>query len=156
MMKWISKCLRTLVILVTIINIQACATIGQYDQSAYAQTISLKVDALSLIDKATDSYDGHVEAIDMFNLKLDKAYEFEKHRPKNEIGLQMWAILKSPDKHLLGGLIARWKIDGKLGRVFIAEIKPQIAEAFDLIAELESKKIQGNDAGVQSFLSKNR
>lgn len=156
MMKWTPKYLCTLVILVTVINIQACITISHYDQFAYTQTVSLKVDALSLMDRATDSYNSNEAEINMISQKLDKAYEYEKHRPKNAISLKLWSVLKSPDRNLLGGVMARWKKDEKLGQVFIKEIKPQIAEAFDLIAELESKKINANDASVQNFLSKNQ
>jgi hypothetical protein len=128
--------------------------IAVYDQYAYTQVTSVKVDALNLIDKATDNFSEHAAEVEAVNVKIEKAYEYEKHRPKNGITVKMWEILKSADKNLYGGVIKRWKAESKLGRGFITEIKAQISEGFDLIAELESQKIKDNDPKVTNFLSK--
>jgi hypothetical protein len=133
--------------LLCILGLLGCAsTISTYDQYAYVQTTNLKVEALALMDKAVDSVSKYIPAIEDIEMKLNKAYEYEKGRQKNEISTQMWEILKSPDKHLLGGILKRWRDEKQLGAGFIANEKKIIGEAFDIIAELESKKIKQTDA----------
>jgi lipopolysaccharide biosynthesis protein len=137
-----------------ILIFQSCTTISLYDQYAYNQTTSLKVEALSLMDQATESYTEQQETVEALQMKIEKAYEYEKNRPKNEITIKMWEILKSQEKNLLGGFITRWKNEGKLNSTFISEAKLQIAEGFDYIAQLESGKIKASDSGLQSFIAK--
>jgi hypothetical protein len=133
--------------LVIFLGLLGCAsTISTYDQYAYIQTTSLKVEALSLMDKAVDSVGQYLPAIEEIEMKLNKAYEYEKGRPNNEISTQMWEILRSPDKHLLGGVFKRWRDEKRLNAGFIDNEKKIIGKAFDIIAELESKKIKQSDA----------
>jgi hypothetical protein len=130
-----------------ILGLLGCAsTISTYDQYAYVQTTNLKVESLALLDKAVDSVSKYIPAIEDIEMKLNKAYEYEKGRQKNEISTQLWEILKSPDKHLLGGVLKRWRDEKQLGAGFITNEKKIIGEAFDIIAELESKKIKQADA----------
>ena len=122
-----------------------CATISAFDQYAYAQTTSLKVEAMSLMDQATEEYATHEKEIKDLELKMEKAYEYELHREKNAVTVSMWKLVKDPEKNLLGGFLTRWKNMSKLSPVFINEAKPQIQKAFDQIAELESGKIRPKD-----------
>jgi hypothetical protein len=130
--------------------LHGCSTISPFDQYAYTQTTSLKVDALALMAKATEEAAVHVEAIEQLSIKIDKAYEYEKGRPKNEITSRMWEVLKNPERNLLGGFVKRWREKGKLGQAFIEESKELVAEAFDLISSLESQKIKGDEAAAKS------
>lgn len=116
--------------------------ISNYDAYSYQQTTSLKVDAMNLMDEATEDYALHSKDIKLLQSNLAKIYEYEKHRPKNEITTKQWEILSDTSGHLLGGFIVKWRKEGKQGRVYIDEKKKQIATAFDQIAELESKKIK--------------
>jgi len=60
------------------------------------------------------------------------------------------------------GFFEEWKRrkmlqnNGKPDVAFIEEAKTQIGEGFDMIAELESRKIKPSDSNVQSFLSRNK
>jgi hypothetical protein len=116
--------------------------ISTFDQAAYSQVTSLKVDALYLMDKSTEDYVSHEVEITALQLKISKAIEYDKHRPHNTITNKMWDILSDPDGHLLGGFIVKWKKEGKENQTYITEKKKQIGESFDQIAELESKKIK--------------
>jgi len=120
-------------------------TISTFDQNAYTQVTSLKVDALDLMSKATDDYATHETEVKAIQLNIDKAIEYDKHRPHNEITTKMWAIINDPDGHLFGGFLVKWKKDGKCGAAFVVDKKKQIGSAFDQIAELESKKIKPSD-----------
>lgn len=119
--------------------------ISRYNEFVYQETTSLKVDALKIMDQATDSFPLHKTAITAIQTRLDKVYEYELHRPNNKITLEMWQTLKAPDKHLLGGYFTRWRQQYKLDSVFINEAKKQVGDAFDKIAELESGKIKEKD-----------
>ncbi|NOW93398.1 hypothetical protein [Mucilaginibacter sp. SG564] len=118
------------------------STISTFDQTAYTQVTSLKVDALDLMDKATENYTSHESEVKALQLNIDKAIEYDKHRPHNEITTQMWTILNDPQGHLFGGFLVKWKKDGKCNATYIVDKKKQISNSFDQIAELESKKIK--------------
>lgn len=120
-------------------------TISTFDQTAYMQVTSLKVDALNLMDKATESYTAHESEVKTIQLAIDKAIEYDKHRPHNEITVNMWTILNNPEGHLFGGFLVKWKKEGKCNEVYIVDKKKQIGNSFDQIAELESKKMKPSE-----------
>lgn len=127
---------------------QGCSSISVFDHYAYTQATSLKVDALALMSKATEDAAVHNESIDQLLVKVDKAYEYEKGRPKNEITTRMWEIIRDPDRNLLGGFIKRWREKGKLSKAFVEEAKGLVGEVFDIITGLESQKIKEDEASA--------
>ncbi|MGZ3861745.1 MAG: hypothetical protein ACXVPN_00325 [Bacteroidia bacterium] len=120
-------------------------SISAYDNYSYMQTISLKVDALNLMDMATEEYKDHKTDIQHVQINLQKIYEYEVHRPRNEITAKQWQILTDTSGHLFGGFMIKWRNENKCGKSYIIEKKKQISFAFDQIAELESKKIKPSD-----------
>ena len=141
----ISRTLRKVTILIVILSLAGCATISTFDQHAYAQTTSAKVDALNIMSKATTDYQKNEKIVLALQTELDKIYEYEKNRPKNEITLKMWNILLNKKGHLLGGFLTRWKKEGHLNKTFITEEKKLVGSAFDQIAGLESHKIKKSE-----------
>jgi hypothetical protein len=119
----------------------SCVTTAPYDQFVYKESTSLKVDALKLMDKAEKPFATQDKEIEKLNDQLDKLYEYEVHRKKNQLRIQMWDLLRNPEKNLLGGFLSRWKKEGQLGTTFISEAKIIVGRAFDQLAELESGKI---------------
>jgi hypothetical protein len=124
------------------VTISSCSSIAHFDQVAYSQITAVESDALSMMDKATEDYSLHKQEIDIVSNRIQQAYLYDKNRPKNKITEEMWNLIIDPDGHLYGGFIARWKSEGKLKPVFIAEAKKKVQENFDRIAQLESKKIK--------------
>lgn len=122
-----------------------CSYIARYSHFAYQQTISLKVEALALMDKATKQFASHENEIKELETKIEKAYEYAKGRPKNELSTKQWQILKDPNRNLLGGFINRWRKKLTLSAHFIKEAKGLVADAFDTISGLESGKIKKSD-----------
>lgn len=120
----------------------ACATISKFDQYAYMQTTSLKVDALALMGRAGESYGLHQQDVAQVKTALDKMYEYEKNRPKNEITEKMWSVLTDTTGHLYGGFIKRWQKEDKLDTAFIRISKDLVGRSFDQISGLESGKIK--------------
>jgi hypothetical protein len=55
--------------------------------------------------KATDSYASHQREIGELQIALDKAYEYDRNRPLNEITVKMWDKLLDPQGALLGGFL---------------------------------------------------
>lgn len=119
-----------------------CSTISIYDQAAYEHVTSAKVDALALMDKATSNYSGQEKEIAAVRLELNKAYEYDKGRPLNEVTLKQWDILLSPERDLFGGFLRDWERKGRFKPVAISERKRQVAEGFDQIIGLESGKLK--------------
>ncbi len=118
----------------------SCSTISHFNQRAYEQATELKVEALALMDKAVRPFAEHRPEAEILRLNIEKAYEYAKGLPKNEITARQWEILKDPNRKLLGGFLKRWEEKSKLSEVFIREAKTQVAEGFDTIIELESGK----------------
>ena len=114
--------------------------ISSFDQYAYVQTTSIKVDALNLMDSAINDYATQVTSVASVQTNLQKLYEYEKSRPKNELTVKQLDILMDTTGGLFGGFIVRWKKEKKFGKAFIVETKKQVGMAFDQIALLESKK----------------
>lgn len=129
-------------IVATLLVLASCSTISKFDQYAYTQTTSLKVDVLNIMGHATDSFALHADEVLKVQTEMDKMYEYEKNRPKNLISEKMWVVLKDSTGHLFGGFVNRWKKEGKLGDVFVKESQLVIGSSFDQISQLESGKIK--------------
>lgn len=125
------------------------SSIALFDQYAYRQTISIKVDALNIMDSAVEDYGVHQQEIQRVNIEIQKMTEYEKHRPKDTITAKMWQLMSDPKRHLYGGFIARWKHEGHLRPVAIEDAKVMIDLSFNDIAELESKKIKPSQVKTQ-------
>jgi hypothetical protein len=119
-----------------------CSTISRFDQYAYSQATSIKVDALGIMDSATGNYGLHQPVVEKVMTQIDKIYEYEKNRPKNTVSEKMWALIKDTNGHLYGGFVRRWQREGTLDQVFIDESKRLIGASFDQISQLESGKIK--------------
>lgn len=119
-----------------------CATISRYDQYSYMQAVNLKVDSMKLMDSGVESYASHKSEVQDIKTRVEKAYEYEKGRPKNTITTDMWNVMFAPKGALLGGFFALWEESGTLSPAFIQQQKKQVAIGFDEIISLESEKIK--------------
>ncbi len=143
--KIISKRSLVAAFIIVLLGYSGCVTISPFDQYAYAQTTSIKVDALNLMDLANDDFSKHQSGVIEFETKLRKVYEYEKNRPKNEISVKLWDILIDTSGYLLGGFLSRWKKENELNVAFINNEKDLVGKAFDQISGLESKKIKASE-----------
>lgn len=133
---------RTIALLI-VLFLTACApTISPYSAVAYEQATSLKVEALAVMDRATEPYEAHAAEADALRLRLAKAHEYARGRPRNEESTRQWAILIDPERNLLGGFLRRWQERSTLSTTFVAEAKRLVADGFDTIIGLESGKIK--------------
>lgn len=136
--------LRMLIVsLFALVFFNSCGSlIATYDHYAYTQTIDIKVEVLHLMEQAGEPFISHRDEVETLQMKIEKAYEYEKGRPKNEITVAMWEKFTSPDRFLFGGFIKRWKEKETLPPVFISESKKTVGTAIDQIIGLESGKIK--------------
>jgi len=130
---------------VVVLSLVSCVPGSYFNQYAYTQTTSVKVDGLNLMDLAVADYSAHLTSVRDYQTKLQKVYAYEKNRPKNEITIKLWDKLLDPNGHLMGGFLNRWEKEKKLNVTFINEEKKLVDQAFDQIAGLESKKIRSSD-----------
>lgn len=133
-----------LVIVLGVLCVVGCATVASKDPISLQNAIDLKVESLSLLDKAIDPPDAHTKEIHDLRLKLLKVLEYEKTRGElNAVSIQQWEILIDPNGYLLGGFLTKWEIDG-IGRnpAFLNGVKKSIIQAFDQIIKVESAKPQ--------------
>lgn len=138
--------LQTQFVWVVVIGLLAgCATISPFSLKAYEQATSLKVEALSTMDKATEPFATQKQSVDALNLNIEKAYEYAKGRPKNGESTRQWAIIKDPSRNSLGGFLKRWEDKVSLDKAFILEAKGVVSDGFDTVIELESGKRKPSD-----------
>lgn len=129
---------RIAITLILFLSVMAsCSTISPFNQRAYEQATSLKAESLALMDKATKPFSESRSDVELLRLNTQKAYEYAKGLPKNEIITKQWEILK--DK-LIGGFLKRWEEKSKLSEVSVRDAKTQVEEGFDMIIEVEGGK----------------
>jgi hypothetical protein len=94
------------------------------------------------MDKATDPYDTHKNAVEALFVEANKAHEFVRGVPSNSISSKQWSILIKRDGDLMGKFFARWEASEtkSLTKGYISEFKPIISDAFDEIICLEANK----------------
>ena len=136
---------RALTLLLPLVLTTCTPSISQFSPIAYEQATSLKVDAEALMSKATQPYANHEEEVTALTLRVAKAHEFARGRPRNEISARQWELLADSSRNLLGGFLARWKRESTLSATFVTEAKRLVADAFDTIIGLESGKLKPNN-----------
>lgn len=140
---------RYFIVIASIVLLCSCGifnpSVSKFDQYAYTQTISVKVDALDLMDLATEDFESHQKEIIEVKSKLQKNYEYSKHIPKNNFVTEQWRLMIDTTGNLYGGFLVKWEREKKLNNVYLNNKKKQIAFNFDQLAELESKKIKPSD-----------
>ena len=141
----ISVVQKQFVLFVALIFLAGCSTIAPFSQKAYEQATSLKVDALAVMDKASEPYSNQKQSVEALKLDVEKAFEYAKGRPQNEVTTKQWAIIKDPTRNSLGGFLKRWEDKSTLEKPFIQEAKGIVSDGFDTVIELESGKRKPNE-----------
>ncbi len=136
---------RQFALISTLCVLSGCSTISPFSQKAYEQATTLKVDALSTMNKATEPFASQKQNVEILKLNLEKAYEYAKGRPKNRETTDQWALIKNPSFNSLGGFLRRWEEKSTLQKDFIEEAKGLISDGFDTVIELESGKRKSAD-----------
>ncbi len=123
-----------------ILLISCKPTIALYDQYAFTQATSLKVDLQNLaLESDSVSYDIAKPDIDRVNTELQKAYEYNKGRDLNSLSTKQYEILVS-DKDFYKQFLNNWKSSGKENETFAQNVSEKIGQLLDQIIKLENGK----------------
>lgn len=115
-------------------------TISLYDQYAYTQATSLKVDLQNLaMESDSVNYEAAKQDIDKVNIELQKAYEYNKGRDNNSLSAKQYAILLAED-HFYKSFLKDWKLKGKESTVMAENVYEQIGDLMDQVIKLENGK----------------
>lgn len=115
-------------------------TIALYDQYAYTQATSLKVDMQNLaLESSIVSYDAAKPDIDKVNVELQKTYEYNKGRDLNSLSTKQYEILIS-DKGFYKQFLNNWKSSGKESEAFAQDASEKIGQLLDQAIKLENGK----------------
>ena len=118
----------------------ACTTIAPYSHRAYEQATSVKAEALLVMDAATEPFTDHKAEVRELRLAVEKAYEYAKGRPKNDLSRSQWEIVRDPTRNSLAGFLKYWEEKRVLKPAFISDQKNQIEKHLDQIIGLEVGK----------------
>lgn len=129
-----------IVVWIGLLLLSCMPAIGPYSPVAYENATSLKAATIALMDRASEPYASHRNAVETLLVDIDKAFEFVQGVPSNSISAAQWDILRRSDGDLLGKFFRRWKEDGTLSKTYIVEFKAIVADAFDEIICLEANK----------------
>jgi len=121
------------------------ALIGPHSPTAYENATSLKAEVLVTLGKANTPYSDNEAEVEEIKLKAEKAYEYVKGVPKNQLSTKQWGILKDPNGDLLGKFFKRWKERSTLSDTLIEEYKKLASDAFDEIICLEANKKEATE-----------
>jgi hypothetical protein len=124
--------------------ISSCSpTIALYDQFAYTQATSIKVDLQNLAGESSSvSYADAKDEIIKVTTELQKAFEYSNGRSKNTISTKQYAILLG-ENNFYKTFLKTWKTEGKLSEAGADEIKIKIGQLMDQVIELENGKNKG-------------
>jgi hypothetical protein len=147
-----------LLIAATLLLLPGCKTlITTYDAYSYTQLASLKVEVIALMNKATEDYSTHAANVEKLTMHIQKAYEYDTHKPKNAVMTKMWqylydALLSNEMEGIAGrqykkGFFKNWEAAKKKSAIFVEEATTKIVSPmFSLLMELESKKLKQSTA----------
>jgi hypothetical protein len=122
------------------LSLFGCSPVSEFNQVALDKTISVKTDALNLINKANEDYASHQSEIESLKAVVEDAYQFSKSIPNNSESVSQWEIIRDPQRNSLFGLLERWKNKNTLSDTFISEVKLVIASDFNTIIDFENNK----------------
>jgi hypothetical protein len=125
---------------ISVLLVASCAsTIAMYDSTAYENATSLKVETLTLMDKAVDPYDQHATEVADLQLKLQKAEEYARGLDKNSIAVAMWGTIAN-EGGILDRFFKEWKQKPVSPLTYLNDKKDQITKAFDKLIQIEARK----------------
>ncbi len=132
--------IKSLLFLITISFFGCKPLISLYDQYAYTEAISLKVDMQNLmLESDSIKYADAKLDISRVNTELQKAYEYAKGRSNNSLSTKQYAILLSEDGFYKSSL-RTWQKQDTLSSTSASLKSDKIGQLLDQIIKLENGK----------------
>lgn len=116
-----------------------CSTSSEvFRERAYEQTVSLKVDALALMDRSTLPFEWAKPDVEAIKLRFVKAYEYANGLPELENSARGLGMMMDAGANSFFGFLARWEAEGKLTKELVQEGKLSVSRDFDRVIAVES------------------
>jgi hypothetical protein len=123
-------------------TLSGCVSTPAYDQTEYNRVITLKVDAMNLLQKSSDNFQTHKTEVDNIKHEMSILYEYAKNLPNNEEEIEMIKIMNNSDGTLLAKALADWEKKGTLSQSYSEGLISNISDGFDQISGLISHRIK--------------
>lgn len=123
------------------LGLPGCVT---FDQVAYNNATSLKLDLPELMEKAVESFSKYTKEVDNIRQRLDEAELHSGSQRRNQDVTAAWSQVKS----LANPFFDEWKKKGQLTQVYAKERADQVRKSLEFIAEAERAKRRKGISGV--------
>lgn len=116
--------------------------IANYDPITYKSLTDLKAEIVLFLEKVdpVKPYTEYAPQFEDLKLKLEKVYEYEKGKKKNDDTIAQITEVRT----MLHDLVALYKEQNKLNAFYLDEKKKQLATALDIVITTENSKTKGN------------
>ena len=114
-----------------------------FNEQAYQSDVSLKAEALSLMDKAVSPYDSCAQEIAVVKADFEKLRAYDNGLAHNSETVGQIDAMMDPQQNSFYGFLSRWQAEGHLSQGFVQSAKAEIARHFDDIISFEQGKKRG-------------
>jgi hypothetical protein len=114
--------------------------IAPYDNYSYTQAVALKTEVMTLVDQSTQLYSDHEKEVNEVIAKMEKQFDYELHKDRNDITTDLWFRMKDPKGKLFGAFITRWKKDDTLRPGLVRAWRKDLEPYFDKMIAFENSK----------------
>jgi hypothetical protein len=112
----------------------------KFDPVGHQYAVTIKKEALALIDKAGESYSLHRDAVYLLMTRVERAYENARLKYKNDGITGIWDVMRSPEANRLARFMLDWEKADILDAAYREEAKKLLQENFDLLIKIEESK----------------
>jgi hypothetical protein len=119
----------------------ACSMLKpKFDPVGHQYAVTIKQEALALLDKAGESFSLHREAVYLLMTRVERAYENALTQYKNDGVAGIWDVLRRPEANRLARFMEDWEKEDVLDETYIADAKKLLEENFNLLIKIEEEK----------------
>ena len=122
--------------------ILGCVSTPPFDQTEYDRAITLKIDALSLLENASKDFQLYQDEVSKIRKDMAFLLEYAKRKPNNERYIALIKDMYDPEGVLLGKILSDWELRGTLGKAYAEGFSSNISDAFDEMIDLLGKRIK--------------
>ena len=112
----------------------------KFDPVGHQYAVTIKKEALALIDKAGESYSLHRDEVYLLMTRVERAYENARLKYKNDGVTGIWDVMRSPEANRLARFMLDWEKEDILDDTYREEAKKLLQENFDLLIKVEESK----------------
>lgn len=118
----------------------SCALKANYLGYSFDETARLKVESVSIVEKAHQRYGKWKPKADSVLNGVKRAYEDASLRNKNQASMREWETILDSTQGSLAGTLKRWRENDTLSGEEIEAARKTISADFDRISKLENNK----------------